>query len=391
MPDRHPEPRIVLCDEDPAVEERILQASGVRPTLRAFADLEDSELPEALVVRLSDDEETRQGQLEHMERLLDLGVRSVALSDTPTEVALAALRAGVVDVLHPDADVAEYRQALLRAVDRATRAPAAPMGSPVPEAQRRVIVILAPKGGVGKTTVATNLALGLAMRAPERTVLVDLDAQFGDVLTSLNMFPEYRLHDMTTAALAGDALGVKTFLARHESGLAVIGASDHPAEADTVSGVAASRLVTLLAESFQYVVVDTAAGVNDLTLAAADAATDLVLVTTLDVIGIRALRREMEVLDQLNLLHLPRHMVVNRDDPRHGITAADFVANIGAEIDVQVPVSKVALLASNQGIPLLSAAPRDPAAVALAKLVERFAPTARTGRQKRRDKKEKQR
>ncbi len=88
-----------------------------------------------------------------------------------------------------------------------------------------MITVVSPKGGVGKTTVSTNLAVGLAGAAPQSTVVVDLDIQFGDVATALALTPEYTLPDAVHGRASEDTMVLKTFLTQHPSGLyAVCGA-----------------------------------------------------------------------------------------------------------------------------------------------------------------------
>ena len=112
------------------------------------------------------------------------------MAEPSPEMWQAAMRAGIRDLLAPGAGVDEIRAA----VERAGHAAASRRRvlRPVSETERyagRVITIASPKGGVGKTTVATNLAVGLTASAPQSTVLVDLDVQFGDVASALGLTP----------------------------------------------------------------------------------------------------------------------------------------------------------------------------------------------------------
>ncbi|MDD9204957.1 P-loop NTPase, partial [Georgenia sp. 10Sc9-8] len=100
-----------------------------------------------------------------------------------------------------------------------------------PAPSGRVISVVSPKGGVGKTTVATNLAVGLAQAEAHSTVLVDLDIQFGDVASALDLQPEYTLPDAVTGPASRDTMVLKTFLIQHETGLYVICGPDSPAAA----------------------------------------------------------------------------------------------------------------------------------------------------------------
>jgi pilus assembly protein CpaE len=305
---------------------------------------------------------------------------SVVLVSEPTpEIGLAAMRAGVRDILSPAADVSDIKQVLDRAfsaaVDRAAVLDAVRAQSEDASAKTgKVITIVSPKGGVGKTTIATNVAVGLARTAPHSTVLVDLDVQFGDVASALDLEPEYSLPDAVYGPASRDAMVLKTFLTKHETGLYVICGPRTPADADGISGQDVSRLLRTLAAEFGYVVVDTSPGLSDHTLAALDQTTDLVLLTSMDVPGVRGLRKELDTLTQLGLAADSRHLVLNFTDTRAGLSIADVEATIGTGIDIRLPRSKATQASGNQGLPLLQNGARDPMAKELRGLVNRFAP-----------------
>ncbi|GAA4426054.1 hypothetical protein GCM10023169_24480 [Georgenia halophila] len=250
-----------------------------------------------------------------------------------------------------------------RAADMATEP--APGGS--------VISVVSPKGGVGKTTVATNLAVGLARTEPHSTVLVDLDVQFGDVASALNLSPEYSLVDAVRGPAARDSMVLKTFLTLHETGLYVVCGPDSPVAADSVSADAVSHLLEMLASEFRYVVVDTAPGLSEHTLAAMDQTSDLVLVTSMDVPGVRGLRKELDTLDDLGMFRDARFVTLNFADRRGGLSVADVEATLGAEVDLVLPRSKAALASVNLGVPLLQSRLRDPLTKQLRALVGRYA------------------
>ena len=116
---------------------------------------------------------------------------------------------------------------------------------PVDETARytgRVITIASPKGGVGKTT-ARQPAAALTAAAPQSTVLVDLDVQFGDVASALSMVPEYTLPDVVRGPASEDTMVLKTFLTQHPSGLYAVCGAESPAAGDTVRGEDVTRLL----------------------------------------------------------------------------------------------------------------------------------------------------
>ncbi|MEE6274585.1 AAA family ATPase [Georgenia wangjunii] len=249
-----------------------------------------------------------------------------------------------------------------------------PLGLDRARPSGRVISVVSPKGGVGKTTVATNVAVGLAQAERHSTVLVDLDIQFGDVASALNLEPEYTLPDAVHGPASRDAMVLKTYLTQHETGLYVVCGPDSPAAADAISAEDVSRLLQMLASEFRYVVVDTAPGLSEHTLAVMDATSDLVLVTSMDVPGVRGLRKELDTLTALGMFTDARHVVLNFADPRGGLSRADVEATIGTGIDLMLPRSKAAAASVNQGVPMLQSGVRDAMAKQLRELVDRFVP-----------------
>lgn len=287
-----------------------------------------------------------------------------------------ALRAGARDVVAPDAPGPELRSVLERALETAhrRRSNLVPSGEgPAGGSGTRLISVVSPKGGSGKTTISSNLAVGLARLAPGGVVLVDFDLQFGDVANALRLTPELTLADTARASLALDATVLKAYLVPHPVGLYALCAPESPAEADDISVEHAARVLELLRGEFPYVVVDTAAGIDEITLVAMEQATDLVLVGATDVASTRSMRKEVEALDVIGLTTQRRHFVLNRADARVGLGPNDIEATIGMKVDVAVPSSRAVPLSMNQGTPLLESDGRSTAGRAMGELVNRFA------------------
>ena len=342
---------------------------------RLFEQLLDGELPDVLLVG----PHAPAPEVLTLAARLDVqspGISVVLMAEPSPEMWQAAMRAGIRDLLSPGADVDEIRAA----VERAGQAAAGRRRvlRPVSETERytgRVITIASPKGGVGKTTVSTNLAIGLTAAAPQSTVLVDLDVQFGDVASALGLVPEYTLPDAVRGPASEDTMVLKTFLTQHPSGLYAVCGAESPAAGDTVSGEDVTRLLASLAREFRYVVVDTAPGLSEPTLAALDRATDVVMLTSMDVPGVRGLRKELDVLRELAMMPAGRHVVMNFADPKGGLQVRDVETTIGTGVDVVLPRSKAVPASTNQGVPIIQSHRRDPMAKEMRRLVARFAAT----------------
>jgi pilus assembly protein CpaE len=212
----------------------------------------------------------------------------------------------------------------------------------------KVIVVISPKGGSGKTAISTNLAVALSL-APEHTL-----AQLA------------RGSQM-------DATTVKLFLTPYEHGLYVLAGAHDPVDADSIGHRHVTAVVPLLAQNFDYVVVDTPAGLDERTLAAIECATDLVLVSSLDVTSIRSLRKAVDALDQMGVT-AERHLVLNRADAKVGLDPTDAEEALGMKICCSIPVSRELPLSLNLGKPVVVTEPRSAVARQLQQLAQLYAP-----------------
>lgn len=253
-------------------------------------------------------------------------------------------------------------------------------------AHSHVIAVVSAKGGVGKTTIATNLAVGLAKDAPMSVVLIDADVQFGDVATALSLAPTRTLPDLVTGVVPTDTMVLKTYLTPHPSGFYVVCGAETPDDGDRVSGDQLSNLIRQLAEVFDFVIIDTAPGLGDHALAALELATDAVMVCDMSVPSIRGLRKELAVLASIGIMPASRHVVLNFGDRSSGMSVRDVELTIGVPVDVAIRRTSLIALSTNRGIPLLAEGTRNPANKSLAALVRRFHPTTslKLGRRHRR-------
>ncbi|MFS0717443.1 AAA family ATPase [Arthrobacter sp. 1P04PC] len=306
----------------------------------------------------------------------------ILVGETDPDVVLLAMRAGIRDVLSPASDPAQIRVLLERACQSyASRNRTAAVQNP--DAPRGLVIgVFSPKGGVGKTTIATNIAIGLGKVAPMSVVVVDLDLQFGDIASGLYLNPEHTVTDAVSASASQDSLVLKAFLTVHPSSIYALCAPRTPVEADSITPQQVSRLIAQLAEQFQYVVIDTAPGLPEVGLAALEQCTDVVWVSAMDVPSIRGLRSGLDILRRLDLLPETRHVVLNMADAKSGLSVQDVEATIGAPVDVSIPRSKAVAYSTNRGIPVLQDGRRDPAVKGLRQLVARFDPAWRAKAQK---------
>jgi len=310
----------------------------------------------------------------------------VLCAPASADILSEALHAGVRDVFDPLAPHERILDAYKRATEAAARSRNRGASDDRTSGDTRIITVASPKGGSGKTTVASNLAIGLSRVAPNQVAIVDLDLQFGDVATALQLMPDSSIADAAKAVSHLDTMGLKVMLTHHSNDLYALCAPNSPVEGERMAPTETARIISLLTQSFRYVVVDTTAGLGEHTLAALEAATDIVLICSMDVPGVRSFRTTLVTLDEIGLTAPQRHIVLTRADARVGLAVDDIERTIGRPIDVAIPSSRSVPLSINQGTPILQVDQRrSQVTQALWQLTGRFAelPTA-AGDQRRR-------
>ncbi|MDH3752250.1 MAG: P-loop NTPase [Acidimicrobiia bacterium] len=294
-----------------------------------------------------------------------------------------ALRAGARDLIDPETSDELLREAIERAMKRSTRqrqnvvARYEPPDAPPEVGHGRILVVASPKGGSGKTMLASNLAYGLARRHPSEVAVVDLDLQFGDIGTALRLSPEYSMAH--ALEFTDDPVQLKSFMTAHPAGFWALCAPDSPGVADELSAEAVQKVLATLSREFPFLVVDTGAGLDEHTLTALDMATDHVLVSTTDVTAIQSLRKVMVVLDQLDLEGATRHVVLNRANAKVGLTTEDIERTIGLPIETRIPSARIVPTAMNQGTPILEDNARSSVGRSIDGLIERLDPVHADG------------
>lgn len=296
----------------------------------------------------------------------------LVIAEPSDDVWQQAMDVGVRAVIRPGSDEGQALESFRRALDTAQRRRDV-LHPPEEHAPKgRVITVLGPKGGAGKTMLSANLAVGLARANPGDVAVVDLDLQFGDLTSALQLVPEHTIAD--TAAHRGplDPTALKVYLTAHPSKLYALAAPATPADGEEVPVGRISETLSLLADEFAAVVIDTAAGVDEQALAAVEQSTDLVLLCTMDVASVRALRKLLDALDQLGMTQQRRHVVLNRADSRVGLSAEDIEATLGTPVHLGLPSSRAVPQSMNEGTTLLEQGGRQRIVRQIEALIERF-------------------
>jgi pilus assembly protein CpaE len=228
----------------------------------------------------------------------------------------------------------------------------------------KLVCVLGPKGGIGKTLTSTNLGVALA-EAGHRTVVVDLDLQFGDAGLALGLQPERTIYDLATSGGLLDAEKLDGYLAEHRSGLRVLLAPVRPEQAQSVTVEFLKDLYATLSATFEFIVIDTPPGFSPEVIATIDSAASIVMMGMLDAPSLKNTKLGLETLGLMGVPADRVRVVLNRADTNVGISQADVAAVLGRAPDVLIPSQRDVVRWVNAGEPIVLAARRSEPAKAL--------------------------
>ena len=285
-----------------------------------------------------------------------------------------ALRSGVREVV-PANDVRAILDACARSLSVSEQlvgstATAAQAQAPAAQAEglARVVTVFAAKGGCGKTTMATNLAVALAEGGRRRVCLIDLDLAFGDVGIMLQLTPDRGIADIVDVRDEIDATLLRALLTPYAPGLDVLQAPVGPAEAERISKELMGKLLTAARTVADYVVIDTPPSFTEHVLTALDMSDLYVLVATPDIPALKNLRLALDMFDLLGMVRENRVVVLNRSDARVGLTGNDIDHVIQVPISAHVPSSRDVPVSINRGVPIVVDKPNHPVSKAIREL-----------------------
>ena len=239
----------------------------------------------------------------------------------------------------------------------------------------RMIAVLGPKGGTGKTLTSANLAVALAQRGL-RTAIVDLDLQFGDVGLCMGLPPDVTMYNLALAGGTIDPEKLDAYLVTHPSGARALLAPNRPDQAGTITVQMLQDVYSALRAKSDFVVIDTPPGFTPEVIATIDASTDLVMVGMLDSLSLKNTKLGLETLDLMGYDKAKIRLVLNRAHSRVGISQSDVIAVLGREPDIFVPSDREIPRAVNEGVPIVLARPESESSAAFRDLADLYAGTS---------------
>jgi pilus assembly protein CpaE len=283
-----------------------------------------------------------------------------------------ALEAGAADVFVQPYDAGS----VLFAVEKALHASRPAAGG------SRVVTVFSPKGGTGKSAIASNLGALLARKS--RAILLDFDLEFGDASLMLGLDPQSTVRELLATPAALDEHTLRVHADRHAGGLHLLAAPHRPEDAELVDEHALRAVLRAAVAGYDAVVVDTAPSFDTATLAALDVTDDLLVVCTPDIATVKNVRLALETLAQLDVPHVRAHVVLNRSGEPAALTRAEVESALERPVDLVLPFDPAVQRGVNVGRPAVLERAGGPFATALLDTARRLAgePDAAPGRQR---------
>lgn len=222
------------------------------------------------------------------------------------------------------------------------------------EVKSKIITVFSTKGGVGKTTLASNLAVSMARTTKKRVALVDLDLQFGDVAIMLNASVKNTISDIIKEINQLDGEVIEDYMVTHFSGVKLLPAPIKPEYAEYITASHVEKILNTLKDNYHYIIVDTSASFHETVLQALDMSDRILMLSTLDLPTIKNVKAGLDVMETLHYSKEKINIVLNKASEQFGIKYKDFENTLKHQIWAFIPEdSQTVITSANKGFPFV--------------------------------------
>ena len=302
--------------------------------------------------------------------LASIGAIPVILTDKVTvDIVNMAAQAGVKQVLDINIDGKEFCEKMDRLVAKERKFNA---DSTIEKKTRSTVYgFFSGKGGVGKTTIAANVADELATRG-KKTLLIDLDLQFGDADMALDLTPSETIVDLSRDGNGVSIDNLTTCCTSHPSGLSLLASPPSPELAEYVSSSSVKSIIDVARNYFEYVLIDCGCALTDPVITAIESADVIFTVNDVNILSLKRAKVCLNVIQQLNQKDKVR-LLINKNVKKNNVTIQDFENLLGIPAYSVISSDFKTVNASlNNGQPVTTYKPRSPIARDIVELVDKM-------------------
>ncbi len=296
-------------------------------------------------------------------------------SDANIRLMRQSMVSGASDYLQEPLDQTEVESSIMRVLERKEREGARRRGEladPIP--QGTIITVFGAKGGIGKTTISSNLAVALAAEAHQTVALVDMDTRFGDVAITMDIPVDRSIADLARNLDNVDRTTLKDYLVVHESGVHILPAPTRPSDWRNLTARHIRDVVDVLAQTHDFVILDTPGTFNEIVAAAIEVGTMILLVTTLDMASIKDTVLALEMLHERFGNDEERiKLVLNRAGIDTGVREKDVEQTLDSPLWWRIPQDAEVVKAAQLGRPIVMAKPNSRASLEIREMARALA------------------
>ena len=316
----------------------IVLASVEHPTDRAIQTIRSvSEiLPEAKIIVYSSVQD-----MDVMRQVMQIGVKDFLPTPLSEAVLVAAIGVEAADETPT------------------TTSGHTPLSADTSQAAGIVLTVFGAKGGIGKSTIATNIASAIAQETDLSVLIMDLDTRFGDIAIMMDIEPRFTVSDLAGSIDVLDRETFRSALMEHDSGVSVLSAPEHPSEWRNISADQMTELIQFGARLFDYVILDTPGTLNDIVATAIEVAHKVLVVSSLDMASIKDTAYMLDLLEAEGVPSDRLLLTINQVNRANTIKTADVHRVVHHEVYYEVAYDEQILRASQVGQPVVLAKPKS--------------------------------